>query len=399
MKILLLCDAAMNPDAGGINQTLYNLFSFVQPENILCVTPVSELKMVMPSEPFAQRYVTFRFDLISLTHNRLSKYINPIINWFNFSYNNKFRSFKKLKRQIAIFKPDIIISCPNGPVGVFMHNKLLQGFKKVIPYFMDDWMCQTKRTWLGGNLSQLVKHVLSNNSWLMISHELCNILCERYKVTPGRLLIAQNPVDLSNAPDNIPTLNKKGYTLAYAGALWPMHFDSFKLVAESVFQLKKKLDINLILYSREQFWEWRRSELSCLGVVYGGNIPYKSIHEKLAQADALILTSSFLEQFSSHTKGSVQTKITDYLKAKRLIISCGPDYSANNNFLKKNDCGVCIETNDVSLATKRLEEILKDIHLYQPAITNGWNLLENEYTFSKVHQKLQEFLLQEITSC
>jgi glycosyltransferase involved in cell wall biosynthesis len=241
----------------------------------------------------------------------------------------------------------------------------------------------------------LVKRILSNRSWLMISNELCSLLRERYGLAPQRLLIVQNPVDLSNTARVAPIIRKNEYTLAYAGALWPMHFDSFKIIAESVFQLKKKININLILYSRKQFWDWRRAELEIFDVAYGGDIPYKNIHEKLAQADALVLTSSFLREFSSHTKGSVQTKITDYLKSQRLIISCGPTYSANHNFLRKNNCGICIETNDMLLVTEKLDIILQGIDEYQPLITNGWNLLEREYTFPKVHKKLKEFLLNE----
>lgn len=397
MRILLISDAIMNKDAGGISQTLYNLFSFTQPQEILCITSKRELLKNPPSEPYQNRYLTYRFEVVYLKGNRFSKYINPFINWFNYSFNQLFRNFKSLKKQIEAYNPDVIISCPNGSVSVFMHNKLLKGLSvnKVIPYFMDDWMYKMEFKWMGGEIHQNIKKLLSNNkSWMMISEDLSKILTERYNIKPDSLLEVHNPVDISNAPDVDLLITKKEFTLAYAGALWPMHFDSFKLVAEAVNNLNATMRINLVLYTSASFWDWHKAVIESLGVVYGGSIPYKEIHNKLSKADALILVSSFLPDYSSHSKGSLQTKITDYLKSKRLIISCGPGYSANHNFLKKHDCGICIETNNVDEVALQLSNILEYIEENQKKAQNGWNLLQAEFTFEKIHEKLKNFILK-----
>jgi glycosyltransferase involved in cell wall biosynthesis len=395
MRILLISDAIMNKDAGGISQTLYNLFSFAPPPDILCITSKRELLKNPPSEPNQNRYLTYNFEVIYVKGNRFSKYINPFINWFNYSFNQLFRNFKSLKNQIEAYNPDVIISCPNGPVSVFMHNKLLKGLSvnKVIPYFMDDWMYQMEFKWVGGEIHQSIKQLLSNNkAWLMISEDLSKILVERYHIKPESLLEVHNPVDISNAPDVELLTAKKEFKLAYAGALWPMHFDSFKLVAAAVNKLKATMQVNLVLYTSVSFWDWHKSVIEPLGVIYGGSIPYKDIHKKLSEADALILVSSFLQEYSSHSKGSLQTKITDYLKSKRLIISCGPSYSANHNFLKKHDCGICIETNNVEEVALQLGNILENIEDNQKKVQNGWNLLEAEFTFEKIHEKLENFI-------
>lgn len=397
MKILLISDAIMNKDAGGISQTLYNLFSFIQPQDILCITSKRELLKNPPSEPYQNRYLTYRFEVVYLKGNRFSKYINPFINWFNYSFNQLFRDFKDLKNQIATYNPDVLISCPNGPVSVFMHNKLLNDLsvKKVIPYFMDDWMYQMQFKWISGEIHQSIKKLLSNNkSWMMISEDLAKILTERYNIKPESLLEVHNPVDISNAPNVDLLTSKKEVTLAYAGALWPMHFDSFKLVAAAVNKLKATMKINLVLYTSVNFWDWHKSVIEPLGVVYGGSIPYKDIHNKLSEADALILVSSFLQKYSSHSKGSLQTKITDYLKSKRLIISCGPSYSANHNFLKKYDCGMCIETTDVEEVALQLNNILENIEANQKIVQNGWELLNSEFTFDKIHEKMKSFIFK-----
>jgi glycosyltransferase involved in cell wall biosynthesis len=395
MKILLLSDAPMCANGGGISQTLYNVFSFIEVENILCIAPAWQLLASPPTEPFSSRYITYRFEIIKSPKNRLGKFITPFADWFNYSFNQLFRRFSKIKKQIIAFNPDVVVSCSHGPVGVFMHFKLLNGLKikKIIPYFMDDWMYQLKLKWVGGDIHNSIRKLLAaNKSWLMISYELAKILEDKYKVTPGDLLELHNPVDLSNAPNVLPVVKKDTYTLAYAGALWPMHYDSFKVVAASVKQLSAKRNVNLILYSPVGFWTRYKEDLEPLNVSYGGSIPYKEIHEKLARADGLILVSSFRKEFYSHSKGSLQTKMTDYLKAKRLIISCGPEYSANHNFLKKHKCGVRIETNDVEAVAHQLDEILDHIEDHQQTVSNGWDLLVNEFTFSKVHKKFKEFV-------
>lgn len=399
MKILLLSDSTMCADAGGLSQTLYNIFSFSSTENILCITSESAFKGLPSTSHFYNRYLTYRFEIIPVPRNRLARFIMPVADWFNYHYNHYFGNFSRLKKRILDFKPDAVVSCSNGPVGLFMHHKLLDGLniKKVFPFFMDDWMNQSRWKFLDKWIFNWMKKILSQNpSWLMISEDLANIFSERYGVRPKRLLEIHNPVDLFNAPDAEPVHKKAEYTLAYAGSLWQMHFDSFYAVAKAMHYLNSKKKVNLVVYTSADFWNWRKTDLEPLGVIYGGNIPYKDIHQKLAQADALILSSSFTQEWITHSKGSLQTKVTDYLKSQRLIISCGPSYSANHNFLKKHACGVCIETEDSDAVSTHLENILDNIEDYQYMVNNGWEVLQKDFTFIKVHKKLTDFLSEPV---
>lgn len=381
-------------NAGGIFQTLYNVFSFIDAEDILCVAPHEQFVDNPPSPPFSLSYVTYKFEVIKCPKNRLAKYIGSAIDWLNYSFNAKLRSFRDIKRKIEGFNPDIVISCSNGTKGAFMHYKLISAArtKTIFPYFMDDWMYQSKLKWFGGDIHTVVKEILNTRSWLMISEELATILQARYNIIPQSLLIVHNPVDLSDAPKITPLKKKSEYKLAYAGALWPMHFDSFCLIAACLHQLKEKISVKLIWYTSLDFWKWRKTELEPFGVLYGGNIPYNEIHNTLSQADALLVCSSFSKDWYTHSRASVQTKITDYLKARRLIISCGPDYSANHNFLKKHQCGICIETINPIDVMSQMQNILNHIEDYQYMINNGWQLLEKEYTLEKVHKKVKLFL-------
>ncbi|MEO6520461.1 MAG: hypothetical protein ABIN91_02215 [Mucilaginibacter sp.] len=397
LKILLLSDAPMSLNEGGISQTLYNLFSFVEPENILAIAPKEELRTRQPTAPYNTRYKSYISSWLNLPPNRITKYLFSFVRWLNFSIC-QISSYRELKNDIAGFNPDVIISCPNSPIGVLMHHKLLGDIKQIpiIPYFMDDWMYQSKTKWLGGNVQKLVCEILSQNKrWIMISNELAEIFRERYRVFPEKVLAARNPVDMSNAP--IDKEYKKGdpFTIAYAGALWPMHYDSFYSVAKAVQCLAVDNSIELLWYGPQSQWDWRKKELTLLGVVYGGHLPYTQVHATLNKADALLITSSFKPEYYTHSKGSLQTKITDYCKAKRLIISCGPSYSANHNFIKQMDCGICIETNDSKVIAEQLTLIIHNIEKHQYHVANGWESLKN-FSTEIVHLNLKSFLISTI---
>lgn len=392
--MLLLSDAGINVDKGGFSQTLYNIFSFLKPVDILIITSQQAYNTAPSSPPFNNCTLTYNIEMLPVQKNRLATYANGFINWFNYGVN-QIRSFGKLRSAIKKFNPDIVVCAPNGPEALFMYYRLRPVFeqKKVFPYFMDDWLYQSRFKWPGGNIHNLAKKLLSEHpQWMMISESLANIFAERYHVSPSGVLEIHNPVDVSNFNAPAVISEKDSYTIAYAGALWPMHFDAFVVIAEAVNLLKKKRNINFVLYTTESQWQWRKAEVQKLGVVYGGHVPYSNIHNKLKEADCLLVTSSFSKEWETHSKGSVQTKLTDYMKAGRLIIGCGPAYAANHSFLKKHDCGICIETNNASIAANKLDGILDNIEANQHYVQQGWQVLKTEFSFEKVHQRLRKFL-------
>lgn len=396
MKVLLFGDAPMALNEGGINQTLYNLFCFIEPENFLGITEVDikSLQKIGSTEPYTNRYRSYKLNFINIRLNRLTKYLLPFINRINF-FIFQHNSYKKLKYEISSFAPHVIISCSNTAAGILMHHKLFNNDTiktPVIPYFMDDWMYKIRLDYAGKTVEQIIMKMLQNNKhWMMISKELETILTERYQTKPENVLYIRNPVDLADAPVDSIYQKSIPFKIAYAGALWPMHFDSFLAFAKAVQKLNVSQKIQIVLYTQESQWNWRKSELEPLNVVYGGHVPYNQIHHKLNQADVLLITASFSKENYTHSKASLQTKITDYCKSKRLIISCGPSYSANNNFIKDNNCGICIETNNVEEIAYQLSEIVANMEANQTYVNNAWNTLQN---FSKeiVHQKIKDFL-------
>ncbi|RYE16313.1 MAG: hypothetical protein EOP42_34155, partial [Sphingobacteriaceae bacterium] len=317
MKVLLFGDAPMALNEGGINQTLYNLFSFIDPQDFMGITEVDQktLQKLGSAEPYTNRYKSYKLNLINIPVNRFTKFITPAIDRINFYIFQK-NSYRKLKQEITLFAPDVIISCSNTSSGILMHDKLLDKNSisaPIIPYFMDDWMYKNKEDKVGKLMHNIIQNMLQKNKyWMMIGEELGNLLAKRYQAKPDKILYIRNPVDLSDAPKDSFATAHKPFRFAYAGALWPMHFDSFLAFAKALQLLPTKQKAQLIIYTQEGQWSWRKLELERLNVIYGGHLPYNQIHTKLNEADALLITASFSQENYTHSTGSLQTKITDY---------------------------------------------------------------------------------------
>jgi glycosyltransferase involved in cell wall biosynthesis len=385
----------MNVNQGGFSQTLYNIFSFLKPEDFLLITSLQANIVAPSSSPFTERVLTYNLRLMPVQRNRLGKFVNPLIRWLNYSLSYMFKRLKSVRTAVKNFNPDVVVVAPNGPDGVFLYHLLKDAFidKKVFPYFMDDWLYQSRQAWMGGNIHALAKELLRRNtSWMMISESLGDILAKRYTLQPVKMLAIHNPVNMDDFIPPPAIAKKSSYTIAYAGALWQMHFDAFMVIAEAVKMLKQELPVRLVVYTGKSNWNWRRDALEKTDAEYGGHIPYAEIHSMLAKADCCLLTSSFTQEWQTHSRGSVQTNITDYLKAGRLIISCGPAYSANHRFLKKYQCGVCIETNDAAEAANSLKNILENIETHQSLVVQGYKVLQSEFSFDVVHEKIKQFL-------
>jgi glycosyltransferase involved in cell wall biosynthesis len=402
LKILLIGDAPMALNEGGINQTLYNVFSFIKPENFMGVSFFSEeyLQKLGSTGPYISRYKRFKYNGIKLPNVKFARNLNPFVEWINYSIaqctNNKHN--ENLVEEIKAFNPDVIVPCINSTIGILMYHKLFKHNKfegTIVPYFMDDWMNNNTFKWLNGSIQDTIKEMLQKNQyWIMIGKELSEILMVRYQTSPQRVLYIRNPVDLSTAPEPKQYVKNKVFTIAYAGALWPMHYDGFLAFAKAVNLIStQENQIKIVAYTQDYHWNHRKADLEPLGVQYGGHLPYSKIHESLNKADALLITSSFQKQNYNHSKASLQTKITDYCLSRSLIISVGPVYSANNNFIKENECGVCIESNDEKLISLKLKEIIENIDDYPKYVTNAFESLK-DFTKEKTQSKLSDFLFE-----
>jgi glycosyltransferase involved in cell wall biosynthesis len=262
---------------------------------------------------------------------------------------------------------------------------------------MDDWVTNNHQRWLSGGLQSLCRKVLEESSaWLMISSQLEKRLVQKFQLPFKRSLIVHNPVDLSNKtfPEPIPH-TEKTFRVVYAGSIFSMHYDAIAVVAEAIYELRcSGVDIELVLYTDQSFWNNYQTSWQKWEVIYGSKIPYDQLNQYLQKAKLLLVASSFLPEMADVTSSSVQTKLTDYMVSGTPILACGPTYSACNQFVKTWNCGSVCETNQVSVVK---DTLLRQIQNYSALLAfakNAFEIVQEHFEVSRVRVKLYEFIKQ-----
>ncbi|MEQ9372270.1 MAG: hypothetical protein RIG63_25120 [Coleofasciculus chthonoplastes F3-SA18-01] len=376
------------------NPTLFNLFENYPPELLLQFTPTIYLNNTPPAPPFQNRAISFNNQYLSSLNNRLGKLINP----FSSALNLQLLDLLPIANHKAIkeFDPEVILVCPITPDCLIVGKNLTQLFNcPFIIYFMDDWIAVNTYKWLSGTVQSIAKELLQeSDGWLMISEQLQKELSNRYQFAPKQSMIVHNPVDLS-AKDSLNLENNHTgtFTVAYAGSIQVMHYDALAAVAEAIFQLRLEgKDIELVLYTSEVFWKCYEKTWRNWDVKYSSLIPYQELNQYLNKADLLLVATSFLPEYAHVVRSSVLTKLTDYMMAGRPILSCGPDYSACNQFINQWGCGLVCETNNIKFIKYFLQEQIQKRTSNQKLALKAIEALKNNFEKKYIHSQLYNFI-------
>lgn len=398
-RLLLVSEASLDSQTTGLNRTLLNLFAGYPADKFMLYSPKSTCEKHPTEPPLNQNIATFSDNFLPRINNRLGFLLNPIFQLIDFQLIEWLPLAQQEK--ITKFSPQVVLICPNGPLGLLMGYKIFQTLQHpLIIYFMDDWVNNNYCRWLTGSVQAITSYLLNNASaWLMISTQLEEELTERYKTKPKRSLIVHNPVDLSDKqfPEFL-NYSGKTFRVVYAGAIWTMHYDALAAVAEAIYELKSDgVDIELVLCTSQGFWNFYQENWKNWGVRYGSFIPYEQLNQYLQKADLLLVASSFLSKYSHITRSSVQTKLTDYMASGRPILACGPSYSACNCFIKLWNCGLVCETNKIAEIKKILLDNIQKYSTLLPLTQNSFNTLQNNFEVQKIRAELYEFIHQQVS--
>jgi len=392
---LIFIDGVPSKLLGGISQTLYNIFDGYPSSKLYAICDKNQLNEINESSLKANvinfNYSSLLFKIKPFTFfNAWLKYIDLFIREIIAGY---YINKNKLPKTAILFVCTTNIEKLQIAKKIFIQNKF-----HLVSYYMDDWMGDSKLSWLNGNAQDYVQWTLENASGrLMISEYLDKTLVERYKLTLKPSLIIHNPVDFIERSLNKKVHeNKEIYKIGYAGSIWPMHKDAIVKVAQAVENINKSTsqNINFDIYSKQFFWDFNKDYLNYLGTNYKGFLNYDELYNTLYQYDILIVASSFLHAYENFSRSSVQTKITDYLNVHVPILSIGPSDGASNLFIKKWECGfVWDETSSMSLE-EYIRYIISHPELSIKKVENGKNILREKYTKQVVQKDMYTFLSQ-----
>jgi glycosyltransferase involved in cell wall biosynthesis len=395
-RLLLVSEATLDEKSTGLNRTLFNLLAHYSPDHFMLCAPEDALQTNPPAPPFGQYVTSFPCRFSLPWRNRIVALFSSLLDLLNLQLIDLFPVPNTTK--ISSFAPEIVLICPNGPLGLLMGYKIAKFLQcPYLVYLMDDWIATQYQQWLGGSIQAYCYRLLKDsNGWMVISSQLEQSLIERYGVKPRQSLVIHNPVDLLDKElPNFTPHQRETFRIAYAGSIWNMHYDAIAVIAQAVSELRQVgQNIELVLYTQDEFWSAYQDSWESWGVIYGGLIPYVKLHHSLQQADLLLVASSFLPQYANITRSSVQTKITDYMATGRLILSCGPSSGACNDFIKKWNCGVVCETQNLVDVKGLLLDILKAPERFSCLAENAYGVVKSHFEINRVRSKLNEFIQQ-----
>lgn len=395
-RLLLVSDANLNQSGGGINRTLVNLFDNYPPELFLLYTFKETMRSLPPITQLENRVVEFPGYYFSNLQNRIGKLLNPLIAATNYQLLS---TLPITHRELIIkFNPEVIIICPNSLSCIITGHKLVKRLNyPFLVYAMDDWIGFESPRWFSGNAQQVIAYLLQKSrAWFMISEQLKKAFSQRYQTEPNQIMIVHNPVDLTDkqVPD-FTTTQEGTFKIIYAGSIWNMHYDTLAVLAQAVYQLRcEGQDIELVLHTHDFFWHNHQQQWESWQVTYGGLIPYDDLNQYLQKGNLLLVVSSFLPEYKFLTRASVQTKLTDYMASGVTILACGPSYSACNEFVKKWNCGLVCESNQVSVVKDFLiSKIFDHLQLWEFA-HQAFKIVQENFEKQEVSSQLYKFIQQ-----
>ena len=398
-RLLLVTEASLNQTVTGLNRTLLNLFEDYPADRIMLFSSDKSMMRHSTSDQFQQNIISFKEEFIPYVHNRLGLYLNSFFAQINYQLT-EWLPLANYDR-IANFAPEIILICPNFAIDLVVGYKTIHCFDvPFLIYFMDDWVALNHSQWLSSNVQYICKFMLQKSSgWLMISSQLELKLIHRYNINPQRSLVIHNPVSLREKvfPDFIANSGKT-FKIVYTGAIWPMHYDAIAVVAKAIQELRdiNNQDIELVVHTPPEFWKYYQQNLEKWGVVNGSYIPHSELNQYLQKANLLLVASSFLPENHNLTSSSVQTKLTDYMASGRPILSCGPKYAACNEFVKKWDIGLVIESNQVADIKTILLKCIDNTVELKASAQKAFEIVRDCFEINIVRSNLHEFIKQTI---
>jgi hypothetical protein len=295
--------------------------------------------------------------------------------------------------EIARFNPELVLAVPTHPVGVALAERL-GVIAPLVTYLMDDWMGHLEGSRLIFDAATRGTALLHRSeAWLAIS----TYLLEAMRATTGTdrpALVVHNPVRLGESPPAALAAPRTGrFRVAYAGSVWPMHWDAVKAVAESVARLRTTgEDVEFVLYTDRFFWGRHEADWRRWGVVDGGLVPYDRLGATLADCDLLVVASSWEPSQAHMSRSSVQTKVTDYMAAGRPILACGPSDAASNRFLREHACAYFAEDPAPAAMDAALRHCMADRAHGPEVARRAWDVARREHELVGVTERLYAFL-------
>lgn len=383
-RLLLVTDCDVTAGSRGAGRTLVNLFSRYPAERLLVLSGNASAAFtletgarVLPAAPSVP--------------GRLVKALRPRVGHVDAAWT----ALRALPGRDAItqFAPELALAVPTNAIGVALAEQCRR-FAPMVTYLMDDWLAYEPGVPIAFDTRRRGRQLLVDSAgWLSISPYLLEST-RQFTGTDRPAHVVHNPVPLSETPPTALEAPRGGrFRVAYAGSVWPMHWDAIAAVAASVQRLRDAgTDIEMVVYTDRYFWgRWER-EWQRFGVVDGGLVPYAQLGATLGECDLLVVASSFDAAQAHMSRSSIQTKVTDYMAAGRPILACGPSDAASNRFLREHGVAHFAEDSAPAAMDAALRACVAARHEGPVMARRAYEIVRVEHDMTGVTTRLYAFL-------
>lgn len=385
-KVLIVSETPPSSSSTGACQTLHNIFQNYGSEDLIILSPDRILKEA-PVNPTVSKAV-FGFKTSFLYFGKFrSRFpfslLGRIIEYFILK-----ASARRIIQIVEKYRPDILFISNSDYHAIRASHLILRKFDLPVFIYLQDNINYS----IGKTHTDRVNSIMHRaQGWLLISEYMYEDIVKKYGNGKKPFLIVHNPVDRNLVADVSDKRSGETLRLAYAGAIWPMHFDALEKLIRS-FSLVGNFRIEFVIYADKKFWKSYEGFFQKHQVIYGGFYPFHKVKEKLALHDGLVVTSSFAPEVEILTRYSVQTKITDYMAAGVPVISIGPEYSACNRFIRKRNLGTVIESKVPEDIAKALEKFVSEYQEKIRLAVHARKVVLENHTQDVVERKVFDFL-------
>ncbi len=384
-RILLVTDADLSAGSRGAGRTLVNLFSRYPADALLAVSgsAVSPFTMatgarVLPAAPGIP--------------GRLAKALRGTVGAVDAAWV-RWRPVRD-EATIRRFDPQLVLAVPTGTVGIALAERYRRASVPQVTYLMDDWMAHAHGPSLAFHAPSRGRALLRESvAWMAISPYLQTSM-HAFSGVERPAHVVHNAVALdAGEPAALAAPRTGRVRVAYAGSVWPMHFDAVAAVAQGVQRLRAAgEDIEFVLFTDRFFWGRHAADWTRWDVVDGGLVPYEALGAALGDCDLLLVASSFDPSQAHMSRSSIQTKVTDYMAAGRPMLACGPHDAASHRFLDEHQCAYFAEDPAPAAIDAALRACITSRAAGPALARRAWDVARREHELGAVTTRLYAFL-------
>lgn len=295
--------------------------------------------------------------------------------------------------ELEAFRPELVYTGSSNIQITALATRLARYFGvPVVPHFHDDWLATKYRA---------PHHFLQRRRLLRAVDEMMQLCIHGIAVSSAMVeeysrrfgvpfSVFNNCVPVPASPPPLPPEDAEGVRFVYVGGLHLNRWQGLRAVADSLARLA--LPAKLHIYAPAGDIARYSAELQGPALHLAGSVPAGQVPAVLARAHVLVHVESFAPHDRTYTRLSMSTKLPQYLAAGRPVLGHGPAEVASLRFLREQECGVVVGSQEQAELDAALRVLVTDAAARQRFAHNAWSTARERFEAGRVQQRFEQLL-------